>query len=116
MMDTVSSHTNYIVVPPTTANDDNLVKKISNILADIEDIKEAHLPCLIEFGKSTESKQALFVLVDDHCDRQALHQLLDKKINSGFFKRNSIDIRVVLDDFPLLQSVRDAQCLIGWRD
>ncbi|MEM7256142.1 MAG: hypothetical protein AAF404_02015 [Pseudomonadota bacterium] len=115
-MDTVSSQTNYIVVPPSTPNDEGLVKKISQILADIEDIKEAHLPCLIEFGKSTQLKPALFVVVSDPCDRAQLYAVLDKKLNRGFFNRNPIEIKVVPGDFALLQSVRDAQCLIGWRD
>lgn len=115
-MDTISSYTNYIVVPPSVPNDEGLVKKISQILADIDDIKEAHLPCLIEFGKSTQSKPALFVVVTEQCDRAGLHGQLNKKLNSGFFNRKSLDIKVVTPDFPLLQSVRDAQCLIGWRD
>ncbi len=115
-MDIVSNHTNYIVVPPAIPNDEGLVKKISGILSEIEEIKEAHLPCLIEFGKSTESRQALFVVVTDHCDRHALYDLLNKKLNSRFFTRKSIEIKIVQPDFPLLQSVRDAQCLIGWRD
>ena len=105
MIDTVSNHTNYIVVPPSMPNDESLVKKISSLLAEIEEIKEAHLPCLIEFGKSTDSKTALFVVVEDQCDRPALSSLLDKKLNSGFFNRKSIEIKVVQSDFPLLQSV-----------
>lgn len=115
-MDIVSNHTNYIVVPPATPNDDGLVKKISGILSEIDEIKEAHLPCLIEFGKSTESKQALFVVVTERCDCPALYDLLNKKLNSGFFNRKAIAIKIVQPDFLLLQSVRDAQCLIGWRD
>jgi len=116
MIDTVSNQTNYIVVPPAVPNDDALIKKISGLLADIEDIKEAHLPCLIEFGKSTESKQALFIVVNDNCDRAMLYDELNRKLNRGFFKRNTMEIKIVPDNFPLLQSVRDAQCLIGWRD
>ena len=116
MIDTVSNHTNYVVVPPSAPNDESLVKKISAILADIEEIKEAHLPGLIEFGKSTQSVSALFVVVSDQCDRPALFELLNKKINNGFFKRNAIEIKIVQSDFPLLQSVRDTECLIGWRD
>jgi hypothetical protein len=115
-MNIVSNHTNYIVAPPTAPNDQSLVKKISTLLADIDDITEAHLPCLIEFGKSTESKPALFVVVTDQCDRRSLHSLLHKKINGGLFNRKSIEIKIVQADFPLLQSVRDTQCLIGWRD
>lgn len=116
MIDIVSNHTNYIVAPPPKPNDVALVKRISNLLADLEDIKEAHLPRVIEFSKSTESRMALFVVVSDSCDRPALYNLLDKKLNRGFFKRHFIEIKIVQNDFPLLQSVRDTQCLIGWRD
>ena len=115
-MDTITTQNNYIVVPPTTPNDKSTTRKISRMLEDLEDIREAHLPAIIEFGESTQAQPALFLLVTDNCDKNSLHTIIDQKINGGFFRRKSISIKVINENFPLLQSIRDARCLIGWRD
>jgi hypothetical protein len=115
-MDTITTQNNYIVVPPTTPNDKSTTRKISRMLADLEEIKEAHLPSIIEFGESTQAKPALFLLVTDSCDKNSLHTIIDQKLNGGFFRRKTIAVKLIDEDFPLLQSIRDAQCLIGWRD
>lgn len=116
MMDTITTQNNYIVVPPATPNDKSTTRKISKFLADIEEIKEAHLPSIIEFGENTHAKPALFLLVSEDCDRPGLQKLIDQKLNGGFFRRKSITVRVITENDLLLQSIRDAKCLIGWRD
>ena len=115
-MDTVSSLTNYIVVPPTTPNDSGTTKRISKILSEFEEIREAHLPCIIEFGENTQAKPALFIVVTEHSNKHTLRKTIDHKLNGGFFRRKSIAIKVITEDYPLLQSIRDTKCLIGWRD
>ncbi len=115
-MDTVSNLTNYVVVPPTSPNDSGTTKKVSRILADIEEIREAHLPCIIEFGENTQAKPALFVVVAEHSDKKSLRKKVDQKLNGGFFRRKSIAVKVITEEHPLLPSIRDAKCLIGWRD
>ena len=115
-MDTITAHTNYIVLAPDKPTQKALVKKISQALADIDDIREAHLPNVIEFGLSNTPKLTLFAVVNGGCDHEQLTTLLHSKINGGFFNKHAIAIKIIPEDFPLLESIRDTNCLVGWRD
>ncbi len=115
-MDTITAQTNYIVLAPDQPTDKALVKKISQTLADIESIHEAHLPHVIELGKSNEPQLTLFAIVADDVDQSDLWNFLNAKINGGFFRKTRIDIKVIPKNFPLLQAIRDTNCLVGWRD
>lgn len=115
-MDTITAHTNYIVLAPSTPTDPALVKKVSQAMADIESIFEAHLPDVIEFGLTNKPVLTLFAVVADDCDTDELKDALNTKVNGGFFKKKTIDIKVISQNFPLLQSIRDTNCLVGWRD
>lgn len=115
-MDTITAHTNYIVLAPSEPTEQSLVKKISSAMADMEAIREAHLPDVIEFGLNNSPSLTLFAVVDTDCDFDQLKATLDGKINSGFFNKKSIDIKIIPKSFPLLQAIRDTDCLVGWRD
>ena len=115
-MDTITAHTNYIVLAPTHPTHKGLLKKISLAMAEIEDIREAHLPNVIEFGPNNTPELTLFAVVNGDCNRDQLKELLHSKINSGFFNKNAVAIKIIPEDFPLLESIRDTNCLIGWRD
>ena len=115
-MDTITAHTNYIVLAPTTPTPKTLVKKISQAMADIDDIREAHLPNVIEFGISNTPELTLFAVASSECNQEQLKATLHSKINGGFFNKKAIAIKIIPEDFPLLQSIRDTDCLIGWRD
>lgn len=115
-MDTVTHHTNYIVIAPDKPTDKALVKKISQAMADIEDIQEAHLPAVIAIGSASTPALVLFVVVDENSDGDNLLALLKSKINGGLFRKTEIEIKIVPPNFHLLPSIRNTQCLIGWRD
>ena len=115
-MDTITTLTNYIVLAPSTPTHKGLVKKISQAMADIDDIREAHLPNVIEFGLNNSPELTLFAVVNSECNQEQLKKTLHAKINGGFFNKNTVALKIVLEDFPLLQAIRDTDCLIGWRD
>lgn len=115
-MDTITAHTNYIVLAPSHPTDPALVKKVSQAMADIEAIREAHLPDVIEFGLSNKPRLTLFAVVANDCDTDELKEALNAGVNGGFFKKKTIDIKVIPQNFPLLQAIRDTDCLVGWRD
>lgn len=115
-MDTLTAHTNYIVLAPSKPTDKALVKKISQAVADIDVIREAHLPDVIEFGLSNSPVLTLFAVVSAASDQDKLMETLNAKINAGFFNKKTIDIKIIPENFPLLQAIRDTNCLLGWRD
>jgi len=115
-MDTLTSNTNFIVAAPRRATDKALAQKLSGYLADLDEVREAHLPAVIEFGATTEARLTLIVVVAQVADKDAIQQLLSKRMSGRFSATSKIDLKVVPDDFPLLQAVRDTGCVIGWRD
>lgn len=115
-MDTLSTNTSYVVVAPEKPADKALIKRISRSMADLEEIREAHLPAVIELGKFESQKLMLFVVVDHGTDVMAVTQLLEQRLSGWFRLTSHIDLKVVKPDFPMLDSVRDTGCVIGWRD
>jgi hypothetical protein len=115
-MDTLSTNTSYIVVAPEKPADKGLTKRISRAVADIESVKEAHLPTVIELGKFDAPRLTLFVVVEKATDTQKVADLLKQRLSGWFSLTSKVDLKVVDQDFPMLDSVRETGCVIGWRD
>lgn len=115
-MDTITAHTNYIVLAPEKPTNETLLKKVSQVLADIEEISEAHLPHVIQLGTNNAPVLTLFAVVSEEGDYGHLQNLLNTKINGGFFRKNRVAVKIISQNFPLMQSIKDANCLVGWRD
>jgi len=115
-MDPLSTNTSYIVVAPEKPADKALMKRISRAVADLEDVKEAHLPAVIELGKFDSPRLTLFVVVEKAADTQAVMELLKRRLSGWFSLTSKVDLKVVDAEFPMLNSVRETGCVIGWRD
>lgn len=115
-MDTISTSTSYIVVAPEKPTDNSLIKRISQTVADLEEVKEAHLPTVIELGKFDSPQLTLFVVVEVGADTQVLTDLLRQRFSGWFSLTSKIDMKVVTTEFPMLESIRETGCVIGWRD
>lgn len=115
-MDTLSTNTSYIVVAPEKPTDKGLIKRISRAVADLENVKEAHLPAIIELGKFDSPRLTLFVVVDKASDTQSVTDLLQQRLSGWFSLTSKVDLKVVDADFPMLNSIRETGCVIGWRD
>ena len=115
-MDTLSTNTNYIVVAPEKPADKGLIKRISRAVGDLEDVKEAHLPAVIELGKFDSPHLTLFVVVEKSANTQVVQDLLKRRLSGWFSLTSKVDLKVVDTDFPMLDSVRETGCVIGWRD
>lgn len=97
------------------STDKGTLKKLSRAMADIEQIREAHLPEVLDIGSGGKARPVLFVLVDEPDQRQPVEKLLKKRL-AGPFGGNRIEIRAISSDFPLLETIREVNCLVGWRD
>ncbi len=115
-MDTITAHTNYIVLAPSQPTDPALVKKVSQAMADIDAIREAHLPDVIEFGLANTATLTLFAVIANDENADVVKEQLHTELNSVPFNKKAIDIKIIPMNFPLLQSIRDTDCLVGWRD
>ena len=63
-LNTIKPSNTLVVAPPQKAPDSTLTKKISRALAELEEVREAHLPEVIEIGVSTRARLMLFVVVE----------------------------------------------------
>lgn len=115
-MDTLTTNTNYIVAAPSKPTKASLVKKVSRELEEFQEIREAHLPTVIELGDLGAGKLTLFAVVTADCEKSKLHKALTNKINGRFLKKQNLDIKLIHEDFPLLESIRATNCIVGWRD
>jgi len=55
-MDTLNTNTTLVVSAPGKPTDPSLLRKISAVLSDLEEVREAHLPAVIEIGAATQSR------------------------------------------------------------
>ncbi len=115
-MDTLSTDTSYIVVAPDKPTDKSLIKRISRAVADLENVKEAHLPAIIELGKFDSPRLTLFVVVEKSTDAQSVMDLLKRRLSGWFSLTSKVEMKVVDADFPMLDAIRETGCVIGWRD
>jgi len=115
-MDTLSTNTSYIVVAPEKPADSGLIKRISRAVADLEDVKEAHLPTVIELGKFDSPQLTLFVVVEVGVNTQLVADILRQRLSGWFSLTSKVDMKVVTTEFPMLESIRETGCVVGWRD
>lgn len=115
-MDTLKTNTALVVSPPSKPADPALIKKISALLGDLEEVREAHLPDVIEIGMSTKSTPMLFVVVASADHTKKVERALARRFGGLFRLGSRLAYRVVQPDFPMLADIRDTQSLVGWRD
>ncbi|OED39056.1 hypothetical protein AB833_16050 [Chromatiales bacterium (ex Bugula neritina AB1)] len=115
-MDTIDSNTNILVAAPSEPTDKSLMQQLSRCVADIEEVREAHLPAVIEIGQASSARLTLVVVVRQNADKKQISNVLAGNMKSHLSAADQIDTRVVADDFPLLDSIRATGCVVGWRD
>ncbi len=103
-----------IVGAPHRPVSDALMKKLSKLLSDLELVKEAHLPEVVELGAGRSAELTLLVVVLSDSAIVPVTGILEVRLEHGV--KTPISLRVVTEDFPLLPIVRSVQCVVGWRD
>lgn len=115
-MDTLNTNTSLVVSPPRKPPDPGLIKKISAVLSDLEEVKEAHLPEVIEIGSSTQSHLVLFVVVEDVGKSGRVEKALARQFAGRLRFGPKLEFRIVSPAFAMLQNIRDTNSIVGWRD
>lgn len=93
-----------------------LMKKLSKMLTDLELVKEAHLPEVVELGGDRSAELTLLVVVASDSAVIPVTGILEVRLEHGLPANQQIALRVVTEDFPLLAVTRSVQCVVGWRD
>ena len=105
-----------LIGAPRRPVDTALMKKLSKMLGDLELVKEAHLPEVVELGVGKSAELTLLVVVVSDSAIIPVTGILEVRIEHGFPADQQIALRVVTEDFPLLAVARSVQCVVGWRD
>jgi hypothetical protein len=115
-MDTLNTNTTLVVSPPAKPTDPALLRKISALLSELEEVREAHLPEVIEIGAATQSRLMLFVVVDDADNTARVEKALARQFGGRLRFGGRLEYRIVTAEHSMLQNIRDTNSIVGWRD
>ncbi len=108
--------TNVLIGAPATPVKKKLRKLLSKMLSDIEPVREAHLPQVTEIGSTRPPSLVFFVVVEPASEIPDVMATIDKRLKRILSRGESLDVRPIGTDFELLSTIRDVQCVVGWRD
>lgn len=115
-MDKLRNNTNLLIATPRDPTDKKLLKKISSVLSDIEQVREAHLPEVLEIGAQATAALTLFVVIEPASDLESVTDQIKRRLAREFGRNTYPDVRAVTSTFALLKTIREANCVVGWRD
>lgn len=94
----------------------SLISQLSKLVADIQSVREAYLPEVKELGLAMPASLAFFLVVDPPSRIDHVRKQIDKRIGDILPVDLAVAVRIVTPDYPLLQTIRDTRCVVGWRD
>ena len=112
----LTTATNVLVGTPTNRLPKRRLKQISALLGDIAQIREAHLPEIYAIGIMQAPRNVLFLVVEPESAIADITQYVDDALRALLKRREQLDVWPVTKEHPLIATVRDADCLVGWRD
>jgi hypothetical protein len=110
------SGTHILVAAPKRAPSKRLRRRISEIICNIEDICEAHLPEVITIGPSSQSNRVLFLVFTRGSRIPAIMDSIGAELQTAGSRDEQFEVWPISRASELLDSIRKANCVIGWRD
>ena len=108
--------TNALIGAPAKPVKKKRMKSLSKMLSDIEPVREAHLPQVNEIGSNNPPSLVFFVVVEPASEIPEVMATINTRLKSILDRGETLDVRPISKDFELLQTIRDAKCVVGWRD
>ncbi len=106
--------TNVIVGRPRKPLPHRQVKRVSALLAGIGEIREAHLPEMLAVGEAGSAQTVLFVVVEPAGAVATVRERIEAGLERAL--RRQLPLWVVPSGHDLIDTVREAHCVVGWRD
>lgn len=106
---------NLLVGRPAKPMPRRLAKKFSAVLSAFEEIREAHVPEVFVVGATKAASRVLFIVVDPET---AIDDVMDRLADGlrSILRNYPLEIWPVGSTHEIIPTVREADCLIGWRD
>lgn len=111
-----AAKTNMLITAPRRPWRRKRIKQISAILADIDEVREAHLPQVIEIGSTAPPEMTLFIVVEPASAVDAVMEKIGARLQSLLGRNETLNVRPIGCQDELLTTIRDVDCVIGWRD
>ena len=105
-----------VIAAPQRPRSKRQCRKLSAMLAEIESIREAHWPDVLTLGQNVKPQPLLIVVVDKGEDVDAVSHHVSASLKRLFRGSDKIGVRILSSDDELLEAVRNAGCVLGWRD
>ena len=112
----LTAATNVLVGRPASRLPKRRLKQISALLSEIPEVREAHLPEVFAIGIMQAPRNVLFVVIEPDTAVAEITQRIDSVLRTILKRHEQLDVWPVPTEHRLITSVRDADCLVGWRD
>ena len=108
--------TSILITAPRKPWRKKRIKQISAMLADIDEVREAHLPQVIEIGSTAPPEITLFIVVEPASAVATVMETIDARLAALLGRGETLKVRPISPQDELLTTVRGVDCVIGWRD
>lgn len=108
--------TGFLVSAPRRPPPKRLRKRLSALLADLEAVREAHLPDVLELGVDSTPRAVLILVVEPPAASRDVLETVRARLPEVLGRGETLAVRSLRPDHPQLASIRETQCVIGWRD
>ena len=108
--------TNLIFGAPLKPTKKGRLKVLSKMLSDLEEVREAHLPQVNELGSNEPPQLIFFVVIDPESAIPGVMEKIDAQLKGVLRANEKLEIRPLTKDHELLPAIRNADCVVGWRD
>lgn len=108
--------TNILVGQPARPATKKLRRQISKVIGDVDSIREAHMPDVTIVGSSEGVRRVLILVFDDAAAISRVMNAIDPELEQLSAGRDGFDVWAITSSNKLIDAIRDANCVIGWRD
>ena len=108
--------TKILIGAPAIPVSQDLRRRISEIICNIEEIREAHLPDVITIGSGGGASRVLFLVFEQKDQISQIMDSIGPELADAGRNAEQFEVWPISQSNDLLETIRDANCVIGWRD
>ena len=108
--------TNLLISAPPKPLSKKLIRNISEIICDIEDIREAHFSNVLSMGSNDPAVCVLFLVFCQVSKISAVMESVGSELEKVSRDDVQFEVWPICQSDDLLETIRSTNCVIGWRD
>lgn len=108
--------TNRLISAPRKPVSKKLIRHVSGIIGQVEEILEAHLAEVITIGSADPAVRTLFLVFRESSQISAVMDSIGAKLANVSREEEPFEVWPISQSDSLLATIRSANSIIGWRD